>query len=284
MIRIGIYGSENSHAMAFSRIFNGGEPRYADLRVTAIGGEEIESSEKIRRECGVEFLAKAPEDMLGLVDAVMITSRDGALHARYALPFVEKGMPVFVDKPFTRSIAEAEALCALAKERGARLMGGSSVKLTEDVSYLAAFARDPENGRPIGGSCWAPVSMHNAYGDFWFYAAHLAEMCLHIWGAPAAVQAFRNGDDITAVARYAEYDVSMHYTEGAYNYGAAVLMGKRAATRPVNLADCYAREAEQFALMARGGAMPESFEELILPVRFLDALARSLESGACERL
>ena len=42
MYRIGIIGSENSHAMAFSRIFNGMEPEsaelYPDLEVVAIGG------------------------------------------------------------------------------------------------------------------------------------------------------------------------------------------------------------------------------------------------------
>ncbi len=284
MIRIGIFGSENSHALAFSRIFNGDDPRYEDLRVIAIGGEEDEASERVRSECGVEFLAKAPEDMLGHVDAVMITSRDGALHARYARPFVERGLPVFVDKPFTRSVAEAEALCTLAEKSGARLMGGSSVKLVEDVAALAAFARDPANGRSIGGACWAPVSMHNAYGDFWFYASHLAEMCLRVFGAPEAAQTFRSGDDLTVIARYAGFDVTMHYTEGAYNYGATVLMGKAAMTRPVDISACYGLEAAQFAQMARGGAMPESFQELVLPVRFLDAIVRSLESGRMEKV
>jgi hypothetical protein len=54
MIRIGIYGAENSHAMAFSRIFNGDDLRYADLRVVSIGGEEEEAAQKIMAECNVE--------------------------------------------------------------------------------------------------------------------------------------------------------------------------------------------------------------------------------------
>ena len=42
MFRIGIIGSENSHAMAFAKIFNGLDPncetQYPDMRVVAVGG------------------------------------------------------------------------------------------------------------------------------------------------------------------------------------------------------------------------------------------------------
>ncbi|MDO4740290.1 MAG: Gfo/Idh/MocA family oxidoreductase [Eubacteriales bacterium] len=284
MIRIGIFGAENSHAMAFSRIFNGGDPRYADLQVVAIGGEEEEACRAVMRECGVEMYAARPEDMLGHVDAVMITSRDGALHAKYAAPFVDRGMPVFVDKPFTRDVAQAEALVALAEEKGARIMGGSSVKLVEGAQRLSAAAKDKANGRRIGGSLWAPVSMHNAYGDFWFYAAHLVELCLKIFGMPQSVQAFRSGDDVTCIARYADCDVALHFTEGAYHYGGTVLMEKSALTMPIDISECYALEAEQYARLVRTGEMPETGEQLIEPVRVMAAIVRSLESGAMERV
>jgi len=284
MIRIGIFGAENSHAMAFSRIFNGEDPRYADLKVVAVGGEEEAAARAVMQECGVENYVSCPEEMIGLVDAVMITSRDGALHAGYARPFLEMGMPVFIDKPFTRDIAEAEEVISICRRTGARIMGGSSVKLVSDVKDLEAAAKDVQNGRRIGGSVWAPVSMHNAYGDFWFYAAHLTEVCLRIFGMPQRIQAFRNGDDITCIARYADCDMSLHFTEGAYQYGAAVLMEKGAFTHPIDISDCYALEAEEFAHLARGGNMPETFDQLIAPVRMMEAIVRSLESGKMEEI
>lgn len=284
MISIGIFGAENSHAMAFSRIFNGGDPRYADLQVVAIGGEEEEACRKIMQECGVGMYAKRPDDMLGLVDAVMITSRDGALHAGYARPFIEKGLPAFIDKPFTRDVSEAEELIALCKKSGARIMGGSSVKLVEDTIALEAVAKDVANGRRIGGCVWAPVNMHNAYGDFWFYAAHLVEVCLRIFGVPNKVQAFRSGDDVTCIARYDDCDVSLHFTEGAYNYGATMLMEKKAETRTIDISDYYALEAEEFAHLVRGGEMPETYEQLAAPVRMIAAIARSIESGKTEEI
>ncbi|MBQ3223491.1 MAG: Gfo/Idh/MocA family oxidoreductase [Clostridia bacterium] len=284
MIRIGIYGAENSHAMAFSRIFNGDDPRYADLRVVAVGGEEEEASRKVMQECGVDMYVKKPQEMLGHVDAVMITSRDGALHAGYARPFIENGIPAFIDKPFTRNVQQALELIALCKENGVRVMGGSSVKLVADTLTLEAVAKDPGNGRRIGGSVWAPVNMHNPYGDFWFYASHLVEICLRLFGMPEKVQSYRNGDDVTCIARYADCDVSLHFTQGAAFYGATVLMEKTAATRAIDISDCYALEAEEFAQLVRGAQMPETYERLVAPVRFMDAIVRSLESGETEEI
>lgn len=76
MIRVGIIGSENSHAMAFSKIFNL-SGKYEDMRVVAVYGEERAASEAIQRECGVELVCDHPEEMIGRIDALMVTSRDG---------------------------------------------------------------------------------------------------------------------------------------------------------------------------------------------------------------
>ena len=67
MRRIGIIGSENSHALAFARIINNTE-RYPDLRVVGIYGEEEAASRKVYEECGLDFLADGPRDFLGRLD------------------------------------------------------------------------------------------------------------------------------------------------------------------------------------------------------------------------
>ena len=132
MFRVGIIGSENSHAMAFSEIFNiNNKEQYPDIQVVAIYGEDQAASEAVRDKCGVEIMN--PEEMLGKVDAIMVTSRDGALHAGYAKPFIEAGIPAFVDKPLTRDVDEAIALMRLAKEKKVPIVGGSSLKYPEDL-------------------------------------------------------------------------------------------------------------------------------------------------------
>ena len=286
MFRVGILGSENSHAMAFARIFNKTHTvLYPDIRVTAIGGNFPEESEKVCAECGVDFLAASPEEMLGRVDAVMVTARDGQWHAPFAQPFIEAGLPAFIDKPFTRDPREAVALARLAKDKGVPLVGGSSVKYAWDVQLMkAAVERARAAGETISGDVTAPVNMHNPYGNFYFYASHLAEMSMTVFGYnPSSVMAYRSGDQITAVVRYPDYDVTNRFLEGNYNYTVLFNQKSRPLFREVDISLIYEHECENFARMLRTGKMDQSYEELIMPVFYLDAVERSFTSGcSCE--
>ena len=104
-MRIGILGSESSHAMQFAKFYNlpdpeTGKPRFEDIRVIAIMGDEISAAETAR-QAEIPHIVTDAEEMADMVDAVMITSRRGSEHLAQAQPFIAKGMPLFVDKPFT---------------------------------------------------------------------------------------------------------------------------------------------------------------------------------------
>ena len=98
MFRIGIIGTENSHAMGFAMYYNVTAPGRA--KVVGVMGDS-ESANAIVKQAGAEFVAQKPEDFFGKVDAMMVTSRAGSLHKKYILTFVKAGRPVFIDKPFT---------------------------------------------------------------------------------------------------------------------------------------------------------------------------------------
>ena len=274
MFRVGIIGSENSHAAAFSEIFNL-SGTYDDVRVTAIWGEDMEASQKIAEKCHVEIVK--PMDMLRQVDAVMVTSRNGALHWGYVRPFIEAGKPAFVDKPLANDYAEAKAIIDLAAEKHVPLVGGSSLKLIEDTLALkeaadAAKAAD----RLLGGNVYAPVSLDNPYGGFYFYSSHLIEIALTIFGYdPVAVNAVKTRAGIAAVLEYAGYAVTLNYTESAYKYGGVVLTKDGVSGREINMGDAYAREVESFVNMLRTGESDIPARNLALPVRVLNAIEAS---------
>lgn len=287
MFRVGIIGSENSHAMAFARIFNGLEDgiSYPDIQVVAVGGHYPAESQKVFDACGLDFIAADPKEMLGKVDAVMVTARNGRFHPEFARPFIEAGIPAFIDKPFANDAGEALALARLAKEKGVPLVGGSSTKYAYDVQLLQNAVKTGSAGAVFGGDVAVPLNMNNEYGGFYFYSSHLAEITLTIFGYdPKSVMAFRQGDNVTAVTRYDRYDVTGHFNDGNYNYSATVFGKNRTLFRELDISLIYRHECENFAHMLRTGEMDQSYEELILPVYYLNAVKKSYETGTEQRI
>lgn len=276
MFRVGIIGSENSHAMAFSEIFNlNNKDQYPDIQVVAIYGEDKAASEAVRDKCGVEIMT--PEEMLGKVDAIMVTSRDGALHAGYAKPFIEAGIPAFVDKPLTRDVEEASALMRLAKEKGVPIVGGSSLKYPED---LAALKEVVKKGEVRGADLAAPVSLVNDYGGFFFYASHLVEMTMAIFGSqPRKIWACRTQDSVTATVRFDQCDVTNHFNEGNYHYSATIYTKDQTIFKELDVSKIYQHECDAFAKMLRTGKMEQTYEELVMPVAYIAAIEKAYETG-----
>ena len=281
MFRVGILGTENSHAMAFAKILNGLDEafkgQFDDFRVVAVGGIDAQASQNVAKTCGIDTIVEKPEDMLGMVDAVMITCRDGKYHAPYARPFIKAGIPAFIDKPFTSDPEEAAQLAKLAMEKKVPLVGGSSVKLTDAVLKLKALADENE---VVSGDVTAPVSLVNEYGNFWFYASHLAECCLTIFGQhPEWVWANRTDKGVTVIVHYAGFDVTNHFIENVYDYTGTVITKDGVQHEVISLDNIYARECACFADMMRGGVMSHSYDELVSPVYLMAAIEKSFMTG-----
>lgn len=279
MIRIGIIGSENSHATAFSKIFNE-QKLYPDMKVVAIYGEDREASERIYRDYGLEKLCDHPQEMEGMVDAVMVTSRHGGLHFGYVKPFIEKGIPAFVDKPITCCPDEALALVRLAAQKKAPFTGGSSTRLVPDtVKFKEAAEEAKRAGKLSGGHVWAPVNMNNPYGGFWFYASHLVEIALTIFGyEPYEVSALRTDSGVTATLNYGKYAVGLSFSEGNYNYGATVI-ADTVTTGGIDISNCYDYEVKEFAHMVKTGEMQQNAHDFIEAVCVISAIEESYTTG-----
>jgi predicted dehydrogenase len=292
MYRIGIIGTENSHAMAFSKIVNLPDPetgklRYPDVRIVGVYGPDEESAKRIMDEAGVDFIAKNPEEFHGKVDAMCITCRKGSLHYKYAIPFVEKGMPVFVDKPFTSDTAEAERLIAGAKKSGARLCGGSSARLVMDVVMLKNIVRQLiAKNEFISASLNYAADPASEYDGFYFYSPHLTEIVLEIFGKEikSLITVEKNGSRIS-VWRYAGFDITLNYTKDTHESGALIFAKNCNIFREIDVGHhvdislAYAMEVQHLVNMLRTGEMPVSYEDLVLPVKLISAVEESVKSG-----
>ncbi len=124
--RLGILGLSpgNGHPFSFAAILNGyddqgfaraGWPvihaylkrRRADefgiagARVTRAWTQDAAVTQALCAACRIEQAVARPEDMIGQVDAAIVARDDEDSHWALARPFLEAGLPVFVDKPLS---------------------------------------------------------------------------------------------------------------------------------------------------------------------------------------
>jgi len=286
MYKLGIIGTENTHAMAFSKLINlpdpvTGERLYPDVKVVGVYGPDEDTAQAIINEAGAEFMAKSPDEFLGKVDAMLITSRKGSLHSGYAMPFVEKGMPLFIDKPFTSDVAEAEKLIEAAKLSGSKLCGGSGCRLAYDILMLQNSVRNlTASGDMVSASMNYAADPTSEYDGFYFYAPHLTEMALAAFGEDVrSVYASENNGSRLSIWDYDSFSVSLHYTKGTFASSAIIYSKTGNIIRNIDTSLIYRHEVDHFVHMLRTGEMPQSYDSLVLPVKMIAAVEESLKTG-----
>src|SRR5438270_6736312 len=145
MLRLGIVDFDSSHAVEFTKRLNHQscpEEQFVEGARIVLGcslpsaitpAETVDRYVRIfRDELGVP-VADRPEEMLGKIDGVLIEAVDGSVHLERARPFLQAGVPTFVDKPFATSLAAARELAHLAASHGAPLFSSSSLRYAPEV-------------------------------------------------------------------------------------------------------------------------------------------------------
>jgi predicted dehydrogenase len=101
------------------------------VRLTGILDLNRQRATDIATACGTEVVNDAAA-LTGMVDAVTIAVPT-ADHAAVARPLLEQGIPVLIEKPLARSVAEADALVELADRSGTILAVGHTERFNPAV-------------------------------------------------------------------------------------------------------------------------------------------------------
>lgn len=284
MKKIVILGCENSHANAFLKCIAEKE-EFSHIEVIGVYSDDREAAEKLSQEFHVPVLDRYDE-AAGKVDGVVITARHGDNHYKYAKPYIDSGVPMFIDKPITVTEADATEFKAVLKDKGIKVTGGSSLRHAYIIQTLRAAHQQQIGGKTVGGIVRAPLSINNPYGGFYFYSQHLVEMVLEVFGRfPKSVQVtHRTTDTMTVQFHYEGFCVNGLYTIGNGEYFAARFAFEDSQGGYVRSqgAEWYYGEFKAFVDLMDGGEMDLSYDELFAAVYILNAIHRSMESGKVE--
>ena len=191
MIRIGLVDFDTSHCVAFTQRLNhidiaadqwvnGGKVVAGWPGDSAMMPERIPGYAEQMRGYGVPLVERM-EDLFGRIDAVMINSQQGSRHPGRARPFIEAGVPTFIDKPFASSARDADAMIALATELGTPLMSSSALRYAPEVRE--ALRRETELGRIIAADVWGSATLHDGNPGLRNYGVHGVEILYTLMGA-----------------------------------------------------------------------------------------------------
>jgi len=160
MIKIAMLGRSegNGHPYSWSAIFNGYDerlmaqcpfpviPEYLGkqdketlqiegARVTHIWAEDKEEAQRIAATSLIENVVDRITDVIGKVDAAIIGMDVGEKHLEMARPFLEEGIPLFIDKPLTDN---PEHLKEFIKyyQQGKPFMSCSSMRYSKELNEL----------------------------------------------------------------------------------------------------------------------------------------------------
>ncbi len=185
MLKIGILGSDNSHADRFSELLNlPDHPNFfanVDARVVAIWGQDPARTQQVAQQNRIDQIVDDPAAMMEQVDAVICVTRHGGLHFELVRAYLQAHIPTFVDKPLAIDPDDARTIVALAVQSRTPFSSFSTIRFSADTQQFLQMAR--QLGGVRAGSYSGPATRRNRYGGVLFYAIHSIEMMLMTQGA-----------------------------------------------------------------------------------------------------
>ena len=280
MKKIVMLGCENSHVKTFLTIMKNNPEKYKGIEVIGVYSEDDGAMQQVSEAFSIPAM-KSYDEAVGVADGIVVTARHGGKHYPYAKPYIESGVPMFIDKPITVDEEEAVAFMRECRDAGVKLTGGSCCKY---ASEIAEMKKQLKKGDIRGGLVRAPINMDNPYGGFFFYSQHLVEMLGELYGLyPRSVKAFRADQAVSVLFSYDGYDVVGLYTELSNHYFVSVaLKDQTLASNATIGTDCFTHEFDEFCGLLMGGEQKTSYDDFIAPVFVLNAINRSLVSGKDE--
>ena len=286
-LRVGIVGTDTSHAQEFTRILNdpNAKDHVAGARVIAAwegGSPDIKESasrrDKIAAELRDQWHVTFYPDIATLcknVDAILIESLDGRVHLEQARQVFAAHKPVFIDKPLSDSLAGAQEIAKLAKQNGVAWFSSSSLRYADWVQDL----RSPGN---LGVMAWGPgpQEAHQKLDLSW-YAIHPIEMLYTLMG-PGCTEVTRTStsDADVIVGRWKNGRIGTVRAIRPYSgYGAVVFREKQILQSPPKAEFSYKLLVERIVQFFQTGRPPVPNDVTLEMFEFMDAAQRSVQSG-----
>lgn len=287
----------NGHPYSWSAIINGYDPaamaqcpypaipgylgrqplqqvRIEGARVTHVWTDDPADAPKVAAASLIEHVVRNPEEVIGQVDAVIIATDDGSDHARRARPFVEAGLPVFIDKPMATTLPELRQFLHWQRA-GAVLLSTSGMRYAPEMR--ADFSA-------LGELRWITSFTCKSWERYGIHALEAVAPLMGPGFRSVRAQSNERGD-VMQITHASGLHLSLGALHDAYgSFGAVHLHGTQ-GDLALKLRDTYHAFRGQllaFIELLRSGQPPLPFEQTVELMAVLIAGIRSRQQQGRE--
>ena len=284
-MKIGVIGAENSHTAAIAKLLNV-DKSIRGVTVDYVWGETNEFAKRAAEYGKIPNVVKKPKEMMGKIDALIVDHRHPKHHLKAALPFIEQGVPTFVDKPFCYKSCEGKEFLKIAQKHKTPVTSFSV--LPHQRSFINFCKKLPDIGDVLAATTYGPCDVRSEYGGVFFYGIHQVDIVLKAFGYNVSrVLVRKNGSGATGQLYYPKgLIVTMNFIDSGYNSFAITAMGTKGVTHKPLAYDknVYLSGVKRFTKMFKTGDEPEKYAHMLKPVQVLEALGKSVKSGKVEKV
>lgn len=236
-----------------------GELGIPGARVTHVWCDTPGEAEQVARAARIATPVERPEDVLGQVDAVVIATDDGGDHVRRCKPFVEAGLPVFVDKPLADNVDDLRQFIAWQRD-------GHPILSTSAMRYAREFAAFDAGRAGVGEPRLLTMTTPKSWERYGIHALEAVYPRLRPGGWLWAANSGEAGADIVHVRHEDGVDVVLAAIADMYGgFGYAGMYGTEGAmeTKFEDTFFAFKSQLVAFVEYLRTGDLPFPFDETI---------------------
>ena len=280
-VRIGIIGAENSHTIGYGEIFNR-DRKFPGFELVGVWGETPEFAKNAANKGQIPWIVKDPAEFMGRIDALIVDHRHPRYHLEAAWPFVEAGIPTFIDKPFCYRVSEGKKFLEMARSKRTPITSFSTTARGEEIDDLKAQAAALKGVQHIisSGHCDAD----SPYGGVFFYGVHQIQRLIVIFGEDISrVRVSRQGKDASAILDFASgRQATVILSSGRPPFELGVITNDGLQKLQPRVKDDPMTPYREVTQLFREGKEVRSHESLLRETAILEALERSVASDRWE--
>jgi hypothetical protein len=282
-LRLGVIGTDSSHAVAFATLLNGGKIPGAKIVAAYKGGSsDVESSrtrvdrfaEELHTKFAVEFVDNIPA-LANKVDGILLLSVDGRKHLPQVKAALALKKPIFIDKPLASTLADAREIDRLAKAANVPWFSASSLRYSDIVSSV-------EGPGILGVMTWGPGPFEEHHQlDLSWYAIHPIEVLFTLMGSGC--------EEVTRISGADSEEITCKWKDGRLGtvralrpygtYGAVVFRKDGVQLSPSKPHTDYEGLVREMVKFFETGKPPVPNADTMEIIAFMDAAQRSKEAG-----